>query len=162
MKKTAVALAVCLLVTCAAAFADGTVEPPKSCEKCGMDRTMFAHSRMIVEYGDGTTVGVCSIHCAAADMKQQGAKQVTSLKVADFTTKVLTDARTAAWVVGGKKKGVMTAVPKWAFADEKNAQAFVKEDGGNVTPFEEVLKAASAEPPRGKAKGDGKATHVGN
>jgi copper chaperone NosL len=162
MKKFVVAQFLFLLAASVAAFAAGPVEAPKSCEQCGMDRTVFAHSRMIVGYADGSTVGVCSIHCAAADMKRQAGKQVSSLKVADFTTKELTDAGTATWVVGGRKKGVMTFVPKWAFASEKDALAFVGEFGGKATPFEEVMKAAKGEVAGNKMKALGKAFHGGN
>ncbi len=128
----------------AAGAADG-VEGPKSCKQCGMDRTVFDRSRMLIVYADGTSVGVCSLHCAAAEMKQNRDKQVKSLMVADYTTKELIDARTATWVVGGKKEGVMTSLPKWAFAREEDAQKFVKENGGEVTPFDKVMKAAEAE-----------------
>jgi nitrous oxide reductase accessory protein NosL len=110
-----------------------------------MDRTVFDQSRMLIVYADGTTVGLCSIHCAAADMKQNKDKQVRSLMVADYTTKDLTDARTATWVMGGGKQGVMTSVAKWAFAKEEAARKFVQENGGKVVPFDQAMKAAEEE-----------------
>lgn len=128
----------------AAAAADG-IEGPKSCKQCGMDRTVFARSRMLIIYADGTSVGVCSLHCAAAEMRQSRDRQVKSLMVADYTTKELIDAKTATWVVGGKKEGVMTSLPKWAFAREQDAQKFVNENGGEVTSFSKVMKSAEAE-----------------
>ncbi len=63
----------------------------------------YAQSRMFIVYADGTTVGVCSLHCAAAELKKNKDKQVKSLMVADYVTKALIDARTAIWVVGGNK-----------------------------------------------------------
>jgi nitrous oxide reductase accessory protein NosL len=129
-------------------YADGaedTVEKPRHCKQCGMDRTVFARSRMLIVYDDGTTVGVCSIRCAAADMKQNRDKQIKSLMAADYTTKELIDAGTATWVIGGSKEGVMTAVPKWAFANKKDAEQFIKENGGEIASFDQAMKAAEGE-----------------
>jgi nitrous oxide reductase accessory protein NosL len=145
MKKTALFLIMSLLLTSAFAGATGTVEGPASCTQCGMDRTAFAHSRMLIVYADGSTAGVCSLHCAAAELQHSRAKQVRSLMAADYATKELTDATTATWVVGGKKKGVMTALAKWAFAREDNARRFVEENGGIVNSFEQAMKSATRE-----------------
>ncbi len=130
------------------AFAAGAVggfEGPKTCKQCGMDRTVFSRSRMLITYADGTAVGVCSLHCAASELRQNRDKQVKSLRVADYATQELIDAGTAIWVVGGKKEGVMTSLPKWAFARVEDAQKFVKENGGEAAPFDKVMKSAEAE-----------------
>jgi len=142
--------------TFAAGAPDG-VEGPKNCKQCGMDRTVFARSRMLIVYADGTTVGVCSLHCAAAEMRQNKDKQVKSLMVADYVTQGLIDAKTASWVVGGNKQGVMTSLPKWAFARGEDAQKFVKENGGEVTPFDKVMKSAE-----GEVGGDTATPHEGH
>jgi copper chaperone NosL len=44
------------------------VEKHPSCTYCGMDREKFAQSRMVIEYDDGTSLGTCSLHCAAVDL----------------------------------------------------------------------------------------------
>ena len=134
-----------LLLTSAFAAAMDTVEGPKTCSQCGMDRTAFARSRMLVVYADGTRTGVCSLHCAAAELQLTGDKQVRSLLVADYSTMELIDAKKATWVVGGKKRGVMTALAKWAFAREGDARRFVEEQGGIVTTFEQAMKSATME-----------------
>ncbi len=36
-----------------------------SCPLCGMDRQVYAHSRMLIEFSETTTIGTCSIHCSA-------------------------------------------------------------------------------------------------
>ena len=147
MKKIAMVLMMVLVtagaVTVAAAVA--TVEPPAKCELCTMDRTQFNYSRMLVEYADGKKVGVCSVHCAAKDTLAKKDTKVVSFKVADYGTKELIDATTATWVVGGTKKGVMTATPKWAFAKKDDATSFIKENGGKLAIFNEVLKMAEKE-----------------
>jgi nitrous oxide reductase accessory protein NosL len=119
----------------------------------------YGRSRMVIVYDDGTTVEVCSIHCAAGNIKQNRDKQVKSLMVADYATKELIDARSAVWVVGGRKEGVMTALPKWAFAKEADAQAFMKEHGGETAPFEQVMKEAEKET---AAAGDNAEEHHGH
>ena len=46
----------------------------------------------------------------------------------------------AAWVIGGKKPGVMTRVAKWAFATPDEARAFIKVNGGKLGNFDDALK----------------------
>lgn len=134
-----------LLLIAAVTSTGAEVENPSKCEKCGMDRTAFAHSRMLVVYTDNTTVGVCSLHCAAEELQQNRGKTVRSLMVADYATKELLEAKTATWVVGGKKHGVMTALAKWAFARAEDARRFVKDNGGELNSFAEALHAATTE-----------------
>lgn len=144
MKKLWIIITLILSVATICCAADTKVEPPAECKKCGMDRTIFAHSRMVVTYTDGSTSGTCSINCVVADVKETK-KAVKSFQVADYKTKKLTDARTAAWVIGGSKKGVMSAVAKWAFADKKGAEAFIKANGGKLATFDEALKMTEKE-----------------
>jgi nitrous oxide reductase accessory protein NosL len=110
-----------------------------------MDRTRFGHSRMVVTYTDGSSAGTCSLNCVVTDMKTTKDKTVKSFQVADYNTRKLTDAKTAAWVIGGSKKGVMTPVAKWAFADKKDADAFIKQNGGKPATFGDALKATEKE-----------------
>ena len=145
MQKIMMFLLLCLVLPYTVVAATPAVESPPDCQQCGMDRTAFAHSRMLVEYADHSVVGLCSLHCVAVELAKHKEKPVKSLKVADYKTKVLIDARTATWVIGGSKKGVMTFVPKWAFMQKEDAQAFVQENGGEVTTFDAAMKAAKAE-----------------
>jgi hypothetical protein len=134
-----------LLLAASPAAPARAVEPPQKCVQCGMDRDQFAHSRMLVEYADGSSAGVCSIHCAAVDMGRNPGKKAVSLKVADRETKELVDARKAAWVAGGSLKGVMTGTPKWAFAKKADAKAFIRANGGRLSTFDRMLRASKAE-----------------
>jgi hypothetical protein len=140
--RWAAGLALALMVAATAAFA---VEPPQKCEQCGMDRDRFSHSRTVVQYPDGSSAGLCSIHCAAADLRKKGVKKGWTVKVADYGTKELVDARSAAWVAGGKVRGVMTGVPKWAFASKADAKAFIAENGGKLSTFDKALRASTKE-----------------
>jgi len=145
MKKIWLSIILLLALGSVCVAAEIKVEAPADCKHCGMDRTIFGHSRMIVTYADGSSTGTCSINCVVLDMKEFKGKEVKSFLVGDYNSKKLIDARTASWVIGGKKKGVMTPVAKWAFADKKTAATFSKENGGQLATFDDALKAAEKE-----------------
>lgn len=113
-----------------------------SCKYCGMDREKFSHSRMLIEYEDGSSTGTCSLHCTAIELSVNLDKSVKSIMVGDYNTKKLIDAEKAFWVIGGSKTGVMTKRAKWAFEKKEDAEAFVKENGGKIATLEEALKAS--------------------
>jgi copper chaperone NosL len=113
-----------------------------SCRQCGMDRGKFSHSRMLIEYEDGSTVGSCSLHCAAVELANTIDKIPVMLSVADYDSKELIDADTAVWVMGGSKKGVMTGQAKWAFSSREPAERFIKANGGSIVSFDEAIKVA--------------------
>lgn len=144
MKKTILLIAMLVLTVATFCLAADKVEAPAACQQCNMDRTKFAHSRMLVTYSDGSSSGTCSINCIVVDL-QSSRKTARSFKVADYDSKKLIDARSACWVIGGKQRGVMTPVAKWAFADKKAATAFIKANGGKAATFEEVLKTTEYE-----------------
>jgi len=145
MKRFIMFLLMCMLTNVTSIIAAEKVENPKDCKQCGMDRVAFAHGRMMILYADGTTAGTCSLNCASVEMKINKGKKVNALKVADYTTKKLIDARTAIWVIGGSKDGIMTEMPKWAFAGKGDAEKFVKENGGRIADFDEALNLALRE-----------------
>ena len=64
-------LTICMLIVAVmCASAEPTIEQPADCLNCGMNRTAFAHSRVLVKYEDGKTTGTCSINCAVIDLKK--------------------------------------------------------------------------------------------
>jgi nitrous oxide reductase accessory protein NosL len=121
------------------------VEAPAECIHCGMDRAVYGYSRMVVTYEDGSSTGTCSINCVVVDMQKQPGKKVASFRVGDYNSRKLIDARTAVWVLGGRKRGVMTPLAKWAFADRTGAQSFIKAHGGKLATFDDVLLATEQE-----------------
>lgn len=126
----------------AAPVAANDVKTYAECTYCGMNREKFAFSRVLIEYDDGTVMGLCSIHCAAVDLANNLDRAPKSIKVGDYNTRELIDAEKAFWVIGGAKQGVMTRQPKWAFVKEEAAQKFIKENGGTPATFEQAMKAA--------------------
>ena len=117
------------------------VQQHKSCKYCNMDREKFAHSRMLIEFTDGSSTGLCSIHCAALELAQSFDREPKAILVGDYNQKNLIDAEKAYWVIGGKKPGVMTKTAKWAFAEKKDAEDFIKENEGKLGTFEEAMRS---------------------
>ena len=132
-------------ITVAIVVAGGDLDDHRSCSHCGMDRKAYGYSRMMVIYENGTQVGVCSLHCAVTEMEEHKENSVQLLLAADRSSRALVDAIKAIWVVGGKKRGVMTQNPKWAFATLAAAQSFVNDNGGTITGWDAVLLAARAD-----------------
>jgi nitrous oxide reductase accessory protein NosL len=124
------------------ALAQQDIDKHASCKYCGMDRKMFAHSRMLLVYEDGSELGSCSLHCVAVDLALNIDKTPTTIQVADFNTKNLIDAEKAVWVIGGDKPGVMTKRAKWAFAKKEDAEAFIQANKGTLADFEAAIKAS--------------------
>lgn len=132
-----------LLVTTALAVDD--IHSHRQCSECGMDRKAYGFSRMLLVYADGKEVGVCSLHCAVEAMDRRKDQPVQALRVADRNTHELLPAEQAIWVLGGKKRGVMTRRAKWAFQEKSAAESFIKEYGGEIVTWEEALTAARAD-----------------
>lgn len=145
MKPVIIFSLLILLLTPAFDSAMAAVEAPETCQICGMNRSVFARSRMLVTYSEGTAVGVCSLHCAALELSRNKGRQVSSLNVADYFSNELLEAKRAAWVVGGKAGGVMTSLAKWAFSRVEDARRFIEENGGVLSPFEQAMNSATAE-----------------
>ena len=143
--KKAWLLVVLLLSLCSIGLAVESMEPPSECKHCGMNRTTFSRSRMVLTYKDGSSVGTCSLNCVVTDMKSSRGKGIARTQVADYNSGALIDAGVAVWVIGGSKKGVMSKVPKWAFATKQGADTFVRENGGKLADYREVLKSAEQE-----------------
>jgi peroxiredoxin len=57
------------------------------CPYCGMDRQEYAHSRMLIEYAEDATSGVCSIHCAVSEISVSRDKRLAGMRVADYYTR---------------------------------------------------------------------------
>ncbi len=128
---------IALLLVSSTGFTDN-----ENCFHCGMFKSEFGHSWMIIENENDQQVGVCSIHCAAIDMVLNKDTLVKRITVGDFHTKKQIDAYRAYWVLGGDLPGVMTSRAKWAFEKKESADGFIKKHGGRSAVFEEVIRAA--------------------
>ena len=144
MKKLGLCLVAVAFILFSSHFvlAQEDIQKHPSCKYCGMNRQQFAHSRIFIEYDDITTVGTCSIHCAAVDLAINIDKMPKAIQVGDYNSKALIDAEKASWVIGGSKMGVMTKRAKWAFEKKEDAEKFIKEIGGETATFDVAMKAA--------------------
>ena len=109
------------------------------CPECGMTLPMFYKTNHAATV-DGKVKQYCSIYCIVEDTKK-GSK-LTDIKVVDVTTLKFIAADKASYVVGSGKKGTMTMVSKYAFANKADAEAFAKENGGDVVDYAAAYKTA--------------------
>jgi copper chaperone NosL len=145
MKKVSLyclAAILCLMMGGVLLALESDIQEAPACKYCGMNREMFAHSRMLIEYSDGAKVGLCSLNCAAVDLALNLDKTPKVIYVGDYGRKILVDAEKAFWIIGGVKPGVMTKNAKWAFADKEDAEKFMQANGGRLATFDDALQAS--------------------
>jgi copper chaperone NosL len=111
------------------------------CPMCGMNLPMFYKTNHAAAH-DNHTKQYCSIHCLVED-KVQNKADLKDIQVVDVTSLKFIDAKEATYVVGSSKKGTMSMVSKYAFADKADAEAFAKEFGGEIMSFDEAYATAS-------------------
>ena len=112
------------------------------CPECGMTLPMFFKTNHAATV-NGTLKQYCSLHCVVEDSKK-GSK-LTDIKVVDVSSLKFIDANKASYVVGSSKKGTMSMVSKYAFANKADAEAFAKANGGKVMDYSAAYKAAESD-----------------
>jgi copper chaperone NosL len=118
------------------------IHPDTACRICGMDLKKFAFSRMLLEFPDGSSAGVCSLHCAALEIAVTLDKSPKKIKVVDLETRQFIDAEKAFWVIGGNRPGVMSKRGKWAFENKEDAEVFMRKNKGKLVSFKDAIKGA--------------------
>lgn len=89
----------------------------------------------------------CSIHCVVED-KEINKSNLKDIKVVDVTSLKFIAADSATYVVGSKKKGTMSMVSKYAFANKADANKFAKENGGKTMTYNEAYAEAKKDFPK--------------
>jgi len=112
------------------------------CPECGMTLPMFYKTNHAATV-NGKVKQYCSLHCVAEDM-HKGSK-LLDIRVVDTNTLKFIDATKASYVVGSHKKGTMSTVSKYAFANKADAEDFAKANGGKVVDFKSALATAKAD-----------------
>jgi copper chaperone NosL len=113
------------------------------CPNCGMVRSMWARTWKMFDTADGPGQA-CSFHCLA-DMAVKAGETPRNIQTALYLDpRRLLPADAAAYVVGSRAAGTMTAASKLAFAGEADARAFAAACGGRVASFDAALAAATA------------------
>lgn len=119
------------------------------CPYCGMDRAEYHHSRHLVHYEGDLVDPTCSLHCAALSLSLNMDLGPKAIYAADYGSaekvKPLINVEKARYIIGSDVKGVMTARSKLAFVDEKSANQFKKQHGGDLASFDKALSAAHSD-----------------
>lgn len=125
---------------------ENDIEKYAKCPYCGMDRKMFHHSRMLIQYSDDLPDGVCSLHCAAISLSINIDREPKAIWVGDNAPpaeiKPLVEVDKASFLIGSQIKGVMTKRSKVAFGNEEAAKAAMAANGGELGNFDKALLAA--------------------
>ncbi|CUT03213.1 nitrous oxide reductase accessory protein NosL [Candidatus Chrysopegis kryptomonas] len=109
-----------------------------TCSVCGMDVFEKMMTRVEIEVAD-TVYHACGIGCATAIME---GKNVKDVKVVDFKTFKLVDAKKSWFVVGSVISPVRAMLPEFSFASKKEADEFAKIYGGKVLDYQSMFDLA--------------------
>jgi len=116
------------------------------CPYCGMNRTMWNHSRHLVHYDDDLVDGTCSLHCLAISLSLNLDRGTKAIYAADFGSagkiKPLVNVDKATYLAGSDLPGTMTKQSKMAFSSPEAVKAAEKSHGGVLVSFDEALTRA--------------------
>jgi nitrous oxide reductase accessory protein NosL len=122
------------------------LEKYPTCPYCGMNRTMWHHSRHLVHYDDDLVDPTCSVHCAAISLSLNLDRGVKAIYAADFGSqskiKPLVNVDHATYLVGSDLPGTMTKESKMAFSSPDAAKEAMKSHGGQLMNFSDALTKA--------------------
>jgi len=108
------------------------------CSVCNMD--VFEKMMTRVEISvDDTIYHACGIGCATAIME---GKNVKDIKVIDFKTFRLIDAKKAWFVTGSVILPARAMLPEFSFSSESEAKSFVRIYGGYVFDYPGLVSLA--------------------
>ena len=102
-----------------------------TCNACGMD--VFEKMLTKVEItADDDTLYACGIGCAFGMTE---GKDVTSMKVVNFTNVSMIEAQEAYYVTGSRLTPVRAMMPVFVFGSDKDAEEFVNKYGGTIYDY---------------------------
>jgi nitrous oxide reductase accessory protein NosL len=130
-----------LIVLLLAALHSGmsSAEERKECAVCGMYIDLYERTTHVVYLDDGSSKEACSLACAAKLINENEGR-IKKVLAADFLTGELINARDAFYLEGSDVPGVMSYTSRIAFSSLSDAEAFKREHGGRILPFDEALK----------------------
>ncbi|MEN8303300.1 MAG: nitrous oxide reductase accessory protein NosL [Campylobacterota bacterium] len=123
-----------------------TNKSKKFCPICGMTLPMFYKTNHSAIHEEAAKQ-YCSIHCVVED-KEINKSNLKSIKVVDVSSLKFIPANSAIYVVGSKKKGTMSTVSKYAFANKSDAEKFAKANGGKLMSYSEAYTEAKKDFPK--------------
>jgi copper chaperone NosL len=111
----------------------------EGCVICGMYLDMYAKTRWVITLDDGSSQSTCGMACAA-EVIDSHKGHVKDVKVADFRSGALIDARSAFFLEESDIPGVMSYTSRIAFSSKEAARDFRKKHGGRIVHFDEALR----------------------
>ncbi|HEU0264848.1 MAG TPA: nitrous oxide reductase accessory protein NosL [Geobacterales bacterium] len=132
-------LSVCLPITAAA---ENTVER-QECHVCGMYIDQFQSTATQLTLKGGERYETCGVACMLRFINDRGGPDAfSSLEVHDWTTKTLTPAAEASYVIGSRI--VPDMMPNLiAFKTKEDAEAFRAKEGGELLTLSQALLSIS-------------------
>jgi hypothetical protein len=109
-----------------------------TCDACGME----VFDRMLTKVAitaDGETFYACGMGCAFGMTE---GKEVTSMKVVDFTTVSMVEAEDAFFVTGSLLVPVRAMMPLFVFESIDDAEAFVEKYCGTIHDYGGIKELA--------------------
>jgi copper chaperone NosL len=114
------------------------------CPYCGMDRKEHNKTRMLVQYADDLSDGVCSIHCLALSLSLNIDREPKNIWGPDFGStaepRPLLPVDNLVYLIGADLKHAMTKRSKHSFASPSTAKEFQAKHGGNLAIFNDALR----------------------
>jgi copper chaperone NosL len=116
------------------------------CPYCGMDRREHHRARMLIQYSDNLSDGVCSIHCLALSLGLNIDREPKMIWGPDYASSVeprpLYPVDQLTYLVGADLKHAMTKRSKHSFASVDQAKEYQAKYGGTLAKFDEALREA--------------------
>lgn len=114
------------------------------CPYCGMDRKEHHRARMLVQYSDDLSDGVCSIHCLALSLGVNIDREPKNIWGPDYGATVeprpLVPVDQLTYLIGAELKHAMTKRSKHSFASVDVAKEFQGKHGGTLAKFDDALR----------------------
>lgn len=124
---------------------ENELEKYGKCPYCGMDRKEHHRARMLVQYSDDLTDGVCSIHCLALSLSLNIDRDPKKIWGPDYGNtqepRPLVEVEQLVYLIGADLKHAMTKRSKHSFASIATAREFQAKHGGNLGNFDDALEA---------------------
>jgi nitrous oxide reductase accessory protein NosL len=116
------------------------------CPYCGMDRKEHHRARMLVQYSDNLSDGVCSIHCLSLSLGLNIDREPKMIWGPDYGSpgepRPLYPVEQLTYLIGADLKHAMTKRSKHSFASTDVAKEFQARHGGTLAKFDEALREA--------------------
>ena len=123
---------------------DKELEKYPKCPYCGMDRKEHHRTRMLVQYSDQLTDGVCSIHCLSLSLGLNIDREPRNIWGPDYAAqeepRPLHPVDNLVYLIGADLKHAMTKRSKHSFATPTSAKEFQAKHGGSLGTFNDTLR----------------------